>query len=555
MTVKRLFYTGTVCLVAIVGLGGFVFLGNVFATGKTIYSQLGVFTQVLTFINDNYVEEVDGEKMIDGAIVGMLQKLDPHSTYLDADRFKRMQERNRGTYYGIGISFELVNGFITVISPIEGSPSHKLGLRAGDVIVKIDNESAKGITQEEVYDKLRGERGTTVHVSIQREGEPELLEFDIVRDEIPIFSVPYSFMLDPEVGYIRMIRFSATTSDELEAAVDKLRAQGMQKLVFDLRGNSGGYLNEAIEVVDKFLPGTKKIVYTRGRLPDSSEDYFTTGRGQHTRFPIVVMVDHGSASASEIVSGALQDWDRALIVGETTFGKGLVQRQYRLKNGAALLLTVARYYTPSGRLIQRDYTDRDKYIEEDVETIEEEMESDSALAARPEFMTAQKRLVYGGGGITPDIRIKKKYLLSKLEQQLGQKRAFFDYANHYVVDKKMSNQSFETFHREFDLSDGDMQDFTRWLKEKKIEFDADSLAKQSADLERDLKAEIARNLWGDNERYHTLIDGDPALAEAISYFPQAEEMARRETEGVLGEPGPVEKSERIPAEDHPATIH
>lgn len=544
MSAKRLFYTSTVCFTAVVGLVGFVFLGNVLATNKNIYAQLGVFSQVLSYINENYVEDVDGEKLIDGAIGGMLEKLDPHSTYLDPERFKKMQERNRGTYYGIGISFDIVKGFITVISPIEGSPAHKLGMRAGDIISKINGESAKGITQEEVFDKLRGERGTTVHVTVEREGADEMLEFDIVRDEIPIFSVPYSFMLEPGIGYIRMTRFSATTSDELEEALDKLNAIGMEQLVLDLRGNSGGYLNEAIEVSDKFLPGTKKIVYTRGRLGDSNEDYYSTGRGQHTRYPMIVLTDHGSASASEIVSGALQDWDRALVVGETTFGKGLVQRQYRLKNGAALLLTVARYYTPSGRLIQRDYTDRDKYLTEEAEDIEREAESDSALASRPEYHTAGSRTVYGGGGVTPDIRVKKRYLLTDLEQKLGQNRAFFEYANHYVARAKMATTDFESFHHGFDFAERDLDDFARWLKDKKIEFDADSLRVQSEQIKRDLKAEVARNLWGDNERYHILIDGDPALREACTYLPQAEEMARRELEGNLVEPGPNEKSAR-----------
>ncbi|MBK8230359.1 MAG: S41 family peptidase [Candidatus Eisenbacteria bacterium] len=540
MSAKRLFFTGTLCLVVVGVLIGFVFLGNVLAYTKNIYAQLGVFSQVLSYINDNYVEEVDGEKLIDGAIVGMLEKLDPHSTYLDADRFKRLQERNRGTYYGIGISFEIVNGFITVISPIEGSPSHKLGIRAGDVITKINTESAKGITQEEVFDKLRGERGTTVHVTIQREGETAALEFDIVRDEIPIFSVPYSFMLDDQTGYLRMTRFSATTSDELETALDKLTGLGMQRLVFDLRGNSGGFLNEAIEVADKFLPGTKKIVYTRGRLPDSSEDYFTTGRGQHVRFPVIVMVDHGSASASEIVSGALQDWDRALVVGETTFGKGLVQRQYRLKNGAALLLTVARYYTPSGRLIQRDYSDRDAYLTEDAEEIEAEQESDSALAARPEFHTARKRTVYGGGGITPDIRIKRRYLGTVTEDKLARSRAFFEYANHLVANRKLTAGDFDAWKSEFTLSDQDHAEFGRWVKEKKIEVAPDSLLLQADRIERDLKSEIARNLWGDNQRYQILIESDPALVEAMTYFDQAADMARRELEGSLMEPGPAE---------------
>ncbi len=537
MTAKRFVNVASGCVILAIILAGSVFLGNVLADAKPSYGQFGVFTQVLSYINDNYVEDVDADKLIDGAITGMLQKLDPHSTYLDPDRYKKMQERNRGTYYGIGISFAIVEGNLTVISPIEGSPSYKLGIRAGDVIAKIDGKSAKGINEEEVFDRLRGERGTSVHVSIYRQGEPDMLEYDIVRDEIPIFSVPYSFMLEPGVGYLRMTRFSATTSDELEKALEKLKAQGMKRLIFDLRGNAGGYLNEAIEVADKFLPAGKKIVYTRGKLPDSNEDYYSTGRGKYNDYPLVVMVDHGSASASEIVSGAMQDWDRGLVVGETTFGKGLVQRQYTLKNNAALLLTVARYYTPSGRLIQRDYTDREKYITEDETQIEQETESDSALAKRPLFHTGAGRVVYGGGGITPDVKIKKPYLYTKLLMELERSRAFFEFANAYEAKTRAKFTDFDTFDHTYNVDDAVVRDFTAFLKDKKVKYDADSLQAQTDAVRRSIKAEMARNLWGENERYHIIIEADPALVEALTYFPQAELMARGEPIGNLSPRG------------------
>lgn len=526
MTAKRLAYAASGCAILAVLLAGFVFLGNVLAYAKPSYGQFGVFTQVLSYISDNYVEEVESDKIIDGAITGMLEKLDPHSTYLDPDRYKKMQERNRGTYYGIGISFAIVDGNLTVISPIEGSPSYKLGIRAGDIIAKIDDKTAKGINETEVFEQLRGDRGTTVHVSVWREGEQDLLEFDIVRDEIPIFSVPYAFMIEPGIGYVRMIRFSATTSDELEKALTRLEAEGMEKLLLDLRGNSGGYLNEAIEVADKFLPEGKKIVYTRGRLPDSNEDYYSTGRGKHGDYPLVVMVDHGSASASEIVSGAIQDWDRGMVVGVTTFGKGLVQRQYSLRNGAALLLTVARYYTPSGRLIQRDYSDRDKYLSEDAGEIEAEVESDSANAERPEFHTSAGRVVYGGGGISPDVKIDDRYPYTKTQQELDRKRAYFDFANHYSATRGLKFQDFNAFEREFKVDDDVMETFQDWLDEKKITVSADSLTAQQDMVRRMIKAELARNLWGENERYHVIIAADPALQAAMTHFPEAAEMIR-----------------------------
>lgn len=544
MSAKRLFYITSGCAVLGMAVAGLIFTGGLKAYAKPGYGQLGVFTQVLTYINDYYVENVNSDSLIDGAITGLLARLDPHSTYLDPDRFKKIQERNKGTYYGIGISFSIVDGNLTVIAPIEGSPSYKLGIRAGDIITKIDGKSAKGIDEQEVFDKLRGDRGTKVHVSIYREGEPNLLEFDIIRDEIPIFSVPYSFMLTPGTGYVRLIRFSATTSDELEKALDKLHAQGMQRLVLDLRGNSGGYLNEATDVADKFLPAGKRIVYTRGRLPDSNEDYYSTGRGKEGSYPLIVLVDHGSASASEIVSGAMQDWDRGLVLGVTTFGKGLVQRQYALQNNGALLLTVARYYTPSGRLIQRDYHDREKYLTEDVSDIEKETDSDSARAKRPEFHTAAGRVVYGGGGITPDVKIDKLYPYPKLQRDLDAKHAYFDFANHFIATQNPKYPGFDAFNKSFTADDQVINDFTSFLKEKKISYDADSLKAQSDMVKRAIKSELALNLWGENERYQVIIAADPALQEALTYFPQAELMARGEVSQMNLPSATGERSER-----------
>jgi carboxyl-terminal processing protease len=510
-------------------LAGVVFQNTGLASERTVYTQLKVLTEVLGLITDNYVEKVNGEDLVDGAITGMLGQLDPHSNYLDPERYKRMQERNRGLYYGIGVSFEIVGGDLTVVAAIEGSPSAKLGIRPGDIIVKIDGESAKGIKQDDVFDKLRGERGTTVHVTIKRPGEDDLLEFDIVRDEIPIYSVPYSFMLRPGIGYIRMIRFASTTSDELERALQKLEAQGMEKLILDIRGNAGGYLNEAIEVADKFLPGGRKLVYTVGRLPDSNEEYFSTGRGKHTRYPLIVMIDHYSASASEIVSGAMQDWDRGLLVGETSFGKGLVQRQYQLMNEGALILTVARYYTPSGRLIQRDYADKEKYLTEDVAQIEEEVQADSAGTKMPEFKTAGGRIVRGGGGITPDVKLTEQWVWSKLQQRL--QRSYFDFANQYVNEAKYHPESFDVFNREFTVTDDVITRYQSFLKQRKVDVPPDSLKAEIDQVRSGIRREMARNLFGENERWHILMDDDPQVKATLALFPQAEDMARHEPVG------------------------
>ncbi len=517
------------CLAAAAVLAGVIFQTTGLAAERTVYNQLRVFNEVLNLITDNYVEKVNGEDLVDGAITGMLSELDPHSNYLDPERYKRMQERNRGLYFGIGVSFEIVDGDLTVVSAIEGSPSAKLGIRPGDIIVKIDGQSAKGIKQEDVFDKLRGERGTVVHVTIKRPGENDLLEFDIVRDEIPIYSVPYSFMLRPDTGYIRMIRFAGTTSDELETALQKLEAQGMKKLILDIRGNAGGYLNEAIEVADKFVPGGRKLVYTVGRLPDSNEEYFSTGRGQHTRYPLIVMIDHYSASASEIVSGAMQDWDRGLIVGETSFGKGLVQRQYPLMNEGALVLTVARYYTPSGRLIQRDYTNKEKYLTEDVAEIEQEAVSESAAVKMPEYKTAGGRIVHGGGGITPDVKLTDRWEWSKLQMKL--QRNYFDFANQYVNESRYAPASFDAFRTDFVVTPDVVQKFESFLAEKKVSYSADSLKTEMDQVRSGIRREMARNLFGENERWHLLMDEDPQVKAALALFPQAESMARTEPAG------------------------
>lgn len=529
MSHKRVLLVFGACIAMTAVLVGVVFLNSGQASGRTVYTQLKVLTEVLSLVTEHYVEDVEPEELVNGAIKGLLDELDPHSNYLDPDRFKRLQERNKGSYFGIGVSFEIVNGDLTVISPIEGGPSERLGIRPGDIIAQINGNSAKGITQEEVFEKLRGPRGTMVTVSIKRPGEEELIDVDIVRDQIPIYSVPYSFMVEPGVGYIRMIRFSGTTSDELEESLRELEALGMEKLILDLRGNSGGYLNEAIEVADKFLGGGKKIVYTLGRIADSNEEYYSSGRGRHTHYPLIVMINHASASASEIVSGAVQDWDRGLVVGRTSFGKGLVQRQYQLHNGGALLLTVARYHTPSGRLIQRDYSDKDKYVTETVEDIERIAETDSTGEAMPLYQTAGGRTVRGGGGITPDVNLTQRWRWSELQRSID--RAYFDFANKYIGETGYEAPPFEEFLERFKVTDDVLSGFEDYLDDKEIEYSPDSLAAEIDQVRAGIKREMARNLWGENERYQILIKEDPQVAAALELFPQAELMARNEPTG------------------------
>lgn len=515
-------------------LGG-VFLRDVVATGKTIYEEVNLFNEVLNLVSRFYVEDVAPDSLIEGAITGMLDRLDPHSNYMDPKRFREMEERNRGTYSGIGVSFQIRYGNLTVISPIEGGPSYDLGIRSGDVITHIEGESAYGIKEQEVFDKLRGQKGTKVHITVRRVDEPKPLQFEIVRNDIPIQSVPYHFMLTPGVGYVMMRNFSARTAEELATALDELRAQGMDRLILDLRGNSGGYLNAAVDVSDIFLDGAKKIVYTAGRVPGSTEEYFASDHPSDCLIPLVVLIDSGSASASEIVAGALQDWDRALVAGHTSFGKGLVQRQYRLQNEGALLLTVARYYTPSGRLIQRPYSpgERLDYYrhagQEDSLDAEAELEASAApdTTGRPVFHTLlQGRNVYGGGGITPDVRITEVYRTSRLNQQLLFNRSYFDYANDLRDAKRIGwLGTFEEFYERFQPSDEIVAGFKTFLESKEdFDFDPDSFAVHQDEIRRGITAEIARNLWGETERYRVLERDDPALIRAMELLPQAAAM-------------------------------
>jgi carboxyl-terminal processing protease len=501
---------------------------------STILDQLRTFTQVLKYVKANYVEDVDSATLVHAAIRGMLQDLDPHSNYVEADAFERMNERNTGEYEGIGISFEVRDGWITVISAIEGGPSEHVGIRPGDQIVEIEGKSAKNLPNDEVVSKLKGPKGTEVTITVKRPGVDQDLHFTIVRDKIPIYSVPYAFMLsDGKTGYVRMIRFSATTSEELETALDSLEKQGMQRLILDLRNNSGGLLNQAIEVADRFISGNQVIVYTKGRIEGSSQHYYSTDADTHPGYPLIVLVNHGSASASEIVSGAIQDHDRGVVAGTTTFGKGLVQRQYMLDDGSALLLTVARYYTPSGRLIQRPYTDRDEYLShwktDEESTTAEVLAAEPDTAGRPVYYTLnEKRPVYGGGGIRPDVPLAAGPEPNDVQIKLEQSRLFFEYANEYAT-KHLSKDfmPFATFLKSWEVPEDALQEFdAKAVASADLKLTAKDLQDNRDYIRQALKREIAGNLWGQPERYHVFLQNDVMVNEAIKHFPEAEMMAK-----------------------------
>ena len=342
-------------IIAVSAVVGGLFGRAALVAQDQVPDQYKVFTAALKAVEQNYVGEVESDRLVYSAITGMLQTLDPHSSFMDPRSFAQMRERQEGRYYGLGITINVVEGDVTVFNVFEGSPAYQRGLRRGDVIVLIEGETTKGWNTEQAVRKLRGPKGTSVNIAIRRATYDEPIKLAVMRDEVHIPTIPAAIMLDASTGYIKLQDFGENTDAELGRALRELTQKGMKRLVFDLRGNPGGALDQAIKVSNRFLPKGNLIVYTRGRVANSDQDYRATDSSDYLNLPMVTLVSRTSASASEIVSGALQDHDRSLIVGETTFGKALVQSVYRLSQGAGAAITTARYYTPSGRLIQRPW--------------------------------------------------------------------------------------------------------------------------------------------------------------------------------------------------------
>src|SRR6476469_3056497 len=374
-----------------------------------VSKRMKEYTDLLNAVTLWAPDDVGSDKFVYSSIDGMLRTLDPHTSFLEPKEYADMQDRQTGSFYGLGILVTTRNDQVTVSTPLEGTPAARLGIRAGDVISEVEGVSTDDLSLDEVVKRLKGPKGTTVHIKIMRVGMKEPIPLTIVRAAIPTTSISNVLMIRPGVGYIRIKDFTATTVRELDEAVDKLKEQGLQRLVLDLRQNPGGLLDAAVGVADHFLDKGQMIVYTKGRTPDSEQNYLAPGKHQKLDMPMVVVVNRGSASASEIVAGALQDHDRAIIVGETSWGKGLVQSVYTLQYSAGLALTTSKYYTPSGRNIQRDYSSfYDYYVADDSE--EGAANAEIPLSQRQQFKTDTGRIVYGGGGITPDVMIKPPQL-------------------------------------------------------------------------------------------------------------------------------------------------
>ena len=536
---KRRFSTPVVVLLVLVSVLGGMQL-NTLISGDNIYEQLGKFKDVLSLTEKYYVDEVDTQKLTESAIKGLLSDLDPHSVYIDPKQLTRVTEEFKGQFEGIGIEFAIVNDTITVVQPIGGGPSAQLGILSNDKIVKIDGKSAIGFTNDQVMKSLKGPKGTKVSVTIVRPGDSSALDYEIVRDVIPFNSVDVAYMLNDEVGYINVTRFAERTNTEMLAALQKLKAQGMKRLVLDLRFNPGGYLDQAVKMADLFLDGNvqggqRKIVYTKGRRADFDEEYFATTNSEYEKVPLIILISNGTASASEIVAGAIQDWDRGLIVGETSFGKGLVQRQFELADKSAFRLTIARYYTPSGRLIQRSYASgKEKYQEEAFERDETEGDnlthSEEKDTTRPVFKTADGRKIYGGGGITPDYIIKPADA-TPFTITLRNRNLFYEFTTEYLAThtkeiKDKYNGDFQAFDHGFRVDQPMMDEFLSFVKSKKVEFKEDQFAKDREYIEARLKAHIARSFWGNDGWYPVILRSDNQLTKALSLFPEAEKIAK-----------------------------
>ena len=523
--------------------------GRALADGRKPEDRLRTFGQILSLVESEYPGDVDSTEMVEGAIQGMLRELDPHSNYLPPVAYGEMKDEQRGRFYGLGIQIAKrgLDRPLTIISPIDDTPASRAGLQAGDIISKIEGDETLDLTVQDAVRLLKGEKGTPVTITIHRPGDGSEFDVTIMRDVIPIESLRIAFMLDADVGFVSIGSFTSTTADELDAAVADLRSNGMKKLVLDLRDNPGGLLDQAVQVAQRFLDEGKMVVYTRGRIPGADQDYFAENGGERVDVPVIVLVNNGSASASEIVSGAIQDHDRGLVVGETTFGKGLVQRVIPLRHGGALAVTTAKYYTPAGRLIQRDYSDLDDYfLHRDPaegptdETAEggEQVPAERALEDREVFYTASGRTVYGGGGITPDELVRSQRLPALVARMLRD-NLVFDFAVRYVAGHP-------DLQRGFAADDALISEFKAYVAEREFAYDESEFAAVDDVVRLRLRAQISRVRWDKVEESRILAAADTQLQTALGLFEQAKKLAEA---GRNGEPGSAHvASSRVPPE-------
>jgi len=511
--VGRRSIAGGLAFVVAGSLAGGLLGGRSTTISERTSEQLGTYTQLLSAVQARAAEPVDPRVAIEGSIRGMLRTLDPHSNYLDPDDYKNMLEEQQGSFSGLGIviSKPSQDKPLTVIAPLEGTPASNAGIRAGDIISQIEGVDTLDMTIDEALKRLKGPKGTRVTITVTRPGYDELLHFTITRDEIPTNSIRQAFLIRPGVGYVKIENFTRTTDHELEEKIRALQKQGMTRLVLDLRRNPGGLLEQAVRVADRFLQKNQMIVYTKGRISGADQEYRATGAGSRSDLPLVVLVDKYSASASEIVAGAIQDHDRGLIVGKTTWGKGLVQTVYPLSHDAALALTTARYYTPSGRLIQRDYNSLEDYLSHEED--DDQLVKDSKEIRK----TDAGRTVYGGGGIRPDVMVDVDPT-SKFVDAVERQQLFF----HFAVDYNARHKSVP---RTFEVTPEVVREFQDFLTARKVKWTAADIEANRDRLRSEIKEAIASALWGFEEAYKVYAESDRQIQRALELFPEAQHLA------------------------------
>ncbi len=512
-----------------------VFLGarlnTSFIQSKTFFTsrstQFNKLSEIISYISNEYVDTIDQKTLVDNSIEKILQQLDPHSAYIPAEDLQAVNETLEGNFEGIGIEFYILDDTIMVVSAISGGPSEAVGILPGDRIVKVNDENVAGvgITNRDVLQKLRGKGGTEVNVLIARRGLKKLLPFKIIRGKIPIYSVDVAYMLNDSVGLIKISRFAATTYDEFKKALNGLQAEGMKHLILDLRGNPGGYLDAAIRMADEFLPDKKLIVYTEGKSRPRTS-YSATRKGDFETGSLAVLIDEGSASASEIVAGAVQDWDRAVIIGRRSFGKGLVQEQTVFPDGSALRLTIARYYTPTGRSIQKPYSGGYEDYQREIQNRLSHGELESAdsihFSDTLKYTTPGGKTVYGGGGIMPDYFIPlDTSVYSDYLQQVVANAVISQFAYDYVDKNRKALDSYKTvkqFIRFFSVNDQLMKEFVRYAETKGVNRDEKGLKISGSFISLQLKASIGRLLFRNEGFYPVLFENDPAVLKAVQIF-------------------------------------
>jgi len=511
-------------------------MANPSSNKDTVLEGITRIKEILLQVDQNYVEEVDTDKLVNSAIEGIVKELDPHTSYIPAKDLEMVSADLKGNFEGIGIEFNIFNDTLYVVAPLSGGPSETAGLQSGDKIIAVDgkNIAGTGLTNRQVHENLRGEKGSEVELKIMRSGLKDPVEYKIIRDKIPQFSVDVSYMVDDEIGYIKVSRFSATTYNEFMEALNKLEEQGLKKLILDLQDNPGGYMDKAISMADEFLKDNAMIVYTKGKEKRYNSEARAIKEGKFEDSPLIVLINEGSASASEIVSGAIQDNDRGLIVGRRSFGKGLVQMPVPLKDGSELRLTISRYYTPSGRSIQKpfgedpnEYRDEMNYRYEHGEYfVADSIHFDDSL----KYTTSNGRIVYGGGGIMPDYFVpldtaQTSTYLNRLFLSNTLRQYTFSY---YEKNKKMlENMGMEGFINNFQVTEKMLNELTSLAKTNNVEFDEEGFNKSKELIKLYSKAYIARNIWNNEGFYPIFNQQNEIFLEALKLFDRAESLAKK----------------------------